>query len=199
MPRRTLPDAPDPFADGLPTLAVPSGRVRLRASGPSDLDGIAALFSDDDALRHWSHGAFADRAEAQTYLDGMAEGLADRSLFQWVIAETAADTLVGTVTVLAWDRPNRRAEVGFILRPAWQGRGLATEAVTAVLDFAFAEMDLWRVEADADPENAGSLALLDRLGFRREGLARQRWFTFGTWKDSVLLGLLRSDWEARRA
>lgn len=197
MPRYAPPDAPDPFADGLPTLAVASGRVRLRQSRPSDLDAIAALFSDDEALRYWSHGAFESRAAAQTYLDGMAEGLADRSLFQWAIAEPEGDTLVGTVTVLGWDRRNRRAELGFILRPEWQGRGLATEAVTAVLDFAFAEMDLWRVEADADPANAGSLALLERLGFEREGLARQRWRTFGTWKDSVMLGLLRADWQAR--
>ena len=197
MPRHAPPDAPDPFTDGLPTLATASGRVRLRQSRPSDLDGIAELFSDDDALRYWSHGAFADRAAAQRYLDGMAEGLADRSLFQWVIASAETDALVGTVTVLGWDRANRRAEIGFILLPAWQGRGLATEAVTAVLDFAFDAMELRRVEADVDPENVGSLALLERLGFRREGLARERWLTFGTWKDSVMLGLLRADWRAR--
>ena len=196
MPRYPAPDAPDPFTDGLPTLTTPSARVRLRQPVDGDLDGIAALFSDDDALRYWSHGAFPDRAAAQQYLDGIQEGVEGRTLFQWAIADGQTDELAGTVTLLSWDRGNRRAEVGFILRPEWHGRGLATEAVGAVLGFAFAEMDLHRVEADTDPDNASSLALLGRLGFQREGLARQRWLTFGTWKDSVLLGLLRDDFLA---
>lgn len=198
MPRHAAPDAPDPFGDGLPTLATDSGRVRLRHPRDADLDAIAELFSDDAHLRYWSHGAFESRAAARTYLDGIQEGWRDRELFQWGIADADTDALVGTVTVLGWDRRNRRAEIGFIVRPEWQGRGIATEAVRAVLRFAFDAMDLRRVEADADPANAGSLALLERLGFRREGLARQRWLTFGTWKDSVMLGLLRHDFDDGR-
>ena len=196
MPRHPAPDAPDPFADGLPTLAAPSGRVRLRHPNDADLDALARLFSDDGELRYWSHGALADRAAVVQYLAGIQEGWRERTLFQWGITvpgDAETDALVGTVTLLAWDRANRRAEIGFIVRPDWQGQGVATEAVGAVLRFAFAEMDLRRVEADADPDNAGSLALLARLGFQREGLARQRWLTFGTWKDSVMLGLLRDD------
>ena len=193
MSRLPAPDAPDPFADGLPTLAVPSGRVRLRHPRQPDLDALAELFSDDDALRFWSHGAFPSRAAAQTYLDGIQEGWRDRVLFQWGIADARTDALVGTVTLVGWDRRNRRVEVGFIVRPEWQRRGIATEAVRAVLRFGFDTMALQRVEADADPLNTGSLALLERLGFRREGLARRRWLTFGTWKDSVMLGLLRDD------
>ena len=56
-------------------------------------------------------------------------------------------------------------------------------------------MGLHRVEADVDPENAGSIRLLERLGFRREGLFRERWFTFGSWKDSAMFGLLLSESE----
>ena len=74
-----------------------------------------------------------------------------------------------------------------------QGRGLASEAVRASLAFAFGPMDLHRVEADVDPDNEDSLRLLERIGFKREGLLRERWFTFGTWKDTVLLGLLAGD------
>src|SRR5690606_20120061 len=93
------------------------------------------------------------------------------------------------------DRQTRRAEVGFMLGRAHWGRGFAQEAVRAVLRFAFDRMDLHRVEADTHPDNAASLRLLERLGFRREGHLRERWFTFGAWSDSVLLGLLRSEFE----
>ena len=60
----------------------------------------------------------------------------------------------------------------------------------AVIDFAFNTLNLHRIEADVDTENAGSLALLEKLGFQREGLFRERWFVYGKWQDSVMLGLI---------
>lgn len=182
---------PDPFAGGLPTL---DGRyVRLRQPEDRDLPDLLATFGDADALRYWSHGPLADLADARAYLDGIRTGWRNRSLFQWAVVRAEADRLVGTVTLCAWDRANRRAEVGFILRPETQGQGLATDAVRTALAFGFGPMRLHRVEADVDPENAASLRLLARLGFREEGRFRDRWFTFGTWKDSVMLGLLARD------
>ncbi|HSM68108.1 MAG TPA: GNAT family protein, partial [Xanthomonadales bacterium] len=62
------------------------------------------------------------------------------------------------------------------------------------IDHAFNGMGLHRLEADTDPANTGSLRLLERLGFQREGLFRQRWRVYGQWQDSVMLGLLKPDW-----
>ncbi|MDT0632126.1 GNAT family N-acetyltransferase [Rubrivirga sp. S365] len=185
------PPGPDPFADGLPPLD--GDRVRLRAPRPADAADVLAVFGDAGHLRYWSHGPLADLDAARAYVDGIGAGWRERRLFQWAVTEPPDDRLVGTVTLVDWDREHRRAEVGFILHPAYAGRGLATDAVRTALRFAVGAMDLHRVEADVDPENAASLRLLERLGFRREGVLRERWFTFGTWKDSVVLGLLAAD------
>ena len=190
------PPGPDPFADGLPTLD--GDRVRLRAPRASDAADVLAVFGDAGHLRYWSHGPLADLDAARAYVEGIGAGWRERRLFQWAVT-AGDDRLVGTVTFVDWDREHRRAEVGFIVHPAHVGRGLATDAVRTALRFAFGRMDLWRVEADVDPENAGSLRLLERLGFRREGVLRDRWFTFGTWKDTVLLGLLAADFEGGAA
>ena len=189
-------DAPDPFAGGLPTLRSADGGVVLRAPREGDLDAILAVFGDAEHLAYWAHGPLADRAAAETYLAGIRDGCRDRTLFQWAVTEPGHDRLVGTVTLVGWDRPNRRCEIGFILHPDHTGRGLATRAVRTALAFAFGGMGLHRVEADADPDNAASLGLLERLGFQREGHFRERWFTFGSWKDSVMLGLLAADFDA---
>ena len=189
------PLGPDPFTSGLPPLD--GDRVRLRAVRPDDEPDLLAVFGDADHLRYWSHGPLADAAAARRYREGIETGLADRTLFQWVITTPPGDQLVGTVTLCDWDREHRRAEVGFILHPAHAGRGLGTDAVRTALRFGFCEMDLWRVEADVDPDNGASLRLLERLGFQHEGRLRQRWFTFGTWKDTLLLGLLAADFEGR--
>ena len=185
---------PDPFRHGLPVLDA--GRVRLRAprqpeaDGGADLDALWAVFSDAETLRYWSHEPFEMRAQAAAYLADIGRGCAERTRFQWAVVDRATDALLGTVTLDAWDRRHRRAEIGFLLGRAHWGRGLAAEAVRAVLAFAFTEMGLHRVEADVDPENGASLRLLARLGFREEGRLAERWFTFGAWRDSVVLGLL---------
>lgn len=197
------PAGPDPFQHGLPV--VDGARVRLRAprspeaDGGADLDALWAAFSDAETLRYWSHEPFTTREQAAEYLAGIARVRAEGTLFQWAIADRDSDALLGTVTLYGWDRAHRRAEIGFLLGRAHWGRGLASDAVRTALAFAFSEMGLHRVEADVDPENGASLGLLARLGFREEGRLAERWFTFGTWKDSVLLGLLAPDAAQRTA
>ena len=180
----------DPFADGLPTLRAP--RLRLRQPVAADAPDVLAVFGDAHALRYWSHGPLADLDAARAYLDDIQSGWRERTLFQWAIADLETDRLLGTVTLTSWDRTNRHAEIGFILHPTAQGRGLATEAVRTALAFSFGPMGLHRVEADVHPENDASLQLLERIGFEREGYLRERWCVFGVWEDSVILGLLRS-------
>ena len=71
-----------------------------------------------------------------------------------------------------------------------------TEALTAFLGYGFGELDLNRIEADTDPRNLAATSVLEKLGFVREGLLRERWITDGQKSDSAMYGLLRSDWDA---
>ncbi len=184
---------PDLFGDRLPDLDAE--RVRLRHPRPTDADAVIAIFGDPEAMRYWSHEPLESLDAARAYLDSIDEGFLERTFFQWAITERGNDRLIGTVTLGDWSRRNRRAEIGFMLSPAHQGQGIASEAVRAVLDFAFGPMDLYRIEADIDPRNAASARLLGRLGFRREGVLRDRWFTYGEWSDSYVYGLLRREYE----
>ena len=68
------------------------------------------------------------------------------------------------------------------------------EALTALLDYAFDVMKLHRMEADVDPDNEPSIRALEKLGFRREGLMRERWIVDGNVADTLFLGLLAREW-----
>jgi RimJ/RimL family protein N-acetyltransferase len=68
------------------------------------------------------------------------------------------------------------------------------EALSALLDYGFTELNLNRVEADTDPRNERSARLLERLGFSKEGLFRERFIVDGEVSDSAMYGLLRRDW-----
>ena len=178
----------------LPTLATE--RLELRWLTPADVPALFAIFGDPEVCRYWSRPPLADAAAAAALQREIEAHFADRTLFQWGIAERATGDVVGTCTLAALSAAHRRAEVGFALgRRAW-GRGYLAEALPALLVFAFGTLGLHRIEADVDPRNARSLRALEREGFRREGYLRERYHLSGEIQDAVLLGLLRHEWRA---
>jgi len=183
------------WGNRLPSLH--STRVILRELEDRDASALFTLFSDPEVMRYWSSRPMTDRAQAVRLLEDIREAFWDRRLFQWGIALPPRDEIIGTCTLFHFDVAHRRAEVGFALaRPYW-GTGLASEALSAVLAFAFGTLGLHRVEADADPRNERSLRLLERHGFRREGVLRERYHVGDEIQDAVFLGLLRSEWTGR--
>ena len=88
--------------------------------------------------------------------------------------------------------------MGCILIPRFQGRGYTQEDVGAVLAHCFTTLNTHRIEAEIDPRNLASAKSLERLGFIREGLLRERWIVRGEVSDSALYGLLGPAWRLRR-
>lgn len=173
----------------LPTLDA--GAVRLRQLDALDLVDLHAVFSDPMAMRYWSRPAFKDLDETRGYLAAIDAGRERGDLLQWGIEDVAQGRVViGTTTLFAIDREQGRAEIGYILGSPHWGRGHAQCALRRLLRFARDEMGLRRIEADVDPRNPASLRLCERLGFQREGFARERWVVAGEVQDSVLFGLL---------
>jgi len=179
----------------LSTLETP--RVRLRALTEGDVPALFTIFRDPEAMRYWSHPAMTDIAEAEALLEDIQNQADRQTLFEWGIARREDDLVIGTCTLHRIDRQHRRAELGYILRRDLWGRGLAGEALSALLNHAFGAMSLHRLEADIDPRNAGSIRSVERLGFKLEGRLRERYFLAGEIQDSLIYGLLASEWAAQ--
>ena len=92
----------------------------------------------------------------------------------------------------------RSAYLGYYLGAPYAGQGLMSEAIALVLNHAFTEMGLHRVEANIQPDNAASLALVAKLGFVREGYSRRYLKIRGRWRDHERWAILAEDWGARR-
>lgn len=95
--------------------------------------------------------------------------------------------------LFSYDSGSKRAEIGFGLGKAAWGKGYIQEAGEALIDYGFNTLKLRRIEAEIDPDNSASAKALDKLGFIREGLLRQRWQINGVISDSALYGRLVSD------
>jgi [ribosomal protein S5]-alanine N-acetyltransferase len=166
----------------------------LRWLEPRDVDALFEIYSDVEVTRFWSSAAMRRKAEARRLLREIREEHRARRLHEWGVALRDGDRVIGTCTLFNFDAENRRAEVGFALARAWWGRGLMGEALTLLLDFAFDVLGMRRIEADVDPRNRASLALLERLGFRHEGVLRERWNVGGELQDTAYYGLLAREY-----
>ena len=185
-----------PLPEPTPSLPLLEGpRVCLRALVESDLGALFALYSDPKVTRYWSHRAWHLEAQAREYVERAARGFAEREFLQWGMALADGDRVIGTVTLFRFDKTHRRCELGYALASGSWGRGYAREALALALDYAFGPLHLYRVEADIDPRNVGSIHLVERLGFRREGLLRGRYHVGSEIQDSAIYGLLVTDWQ----
>lgn len=107
--------------------------------------------------------------------------------------------MIGTVLVFQFDEPSARVEIGYVLGPSHWRQGFATEALQAVCRYAFEEIGIRRIEAEARPDNVASNELPASLGFTREGRLRQRWVAKDETYDTNIYGLLVEDWLKRTA
>ncbi len=181
-----------PPSDALPTLK--SDRVLLRWLTDSDVPSLFEIFSSPEVTRYWSSTAFTDREQAATLLLQIHDFFRQGTLNQWGLALPENDEVIGTCTLAALDRQNRRAELGFALNREYWKKGYMNEALEVLLRHAFDGLELHRLEADVDPRNQAAIRTLDRLGFQREGYLRERWLVGGEIHDTVLYGLLRREW-----
>ncbi len=117
--------------------------------------------------------------------------------FQFALEARSDGILVGDLALKVDADEPREAEVGFTLAPAQQGKGYGTEALTALLDYAFEAFGLHRVVAVTDALNAPAAALLERVGMRREGHFVENVFFKGAWGSELGFALLEREWPSR--
>ena len=180
------------------TLTLATARLDLRPLVLDDAPALFAIFSDPEVQRYGSSPPWADLPVAVAAIERDLKAAADGVCFRLGLFRRGDDRLLGTCTLFHIDEQCRRAEIGYALASSAWGQGYAAEAIRALLAYGFGEMKLNRVEADIDPLNLPSARALERHGFVREGLLRERWIVGGVKSDSAMYGLLAADFEARR-
>jgi RimJ/RimL family protein N-acetyltransferase len=182
------------LADALSLPTLETHRLRLRWMTEVDVPALFEIFSHPEVTRYWSWSAYTEVPQAEKLLRDIHECFAERSLFQWGVARREDDRVVGTCTLSDLSGQHRRASLGYTLSRAYWGQGYAREAVSRMVEFGFTSLELHRLEADVDPRNAGSIKVLEGLGFQREGYQRERYFLNDEAQDAVMYGLLRREW-----
>ncbi len=110
----------------------------------------------------------------------------------WLFPKEDPARIIGTVSLRNIQRgAHNKCEIGYKLSSAWQGRGLAREGIARIIQIAFAELDMHRIEAYCMPCNEPSINLLESLDFTLEGRLRKFAMIRGVYEDHLLFSLLR--------
>jgi ribosomal-protein-alanine N-acetyltransferase len=171
-------------------------RLSLRALRPNDAEALMALYSDPQVLR-FLNLAPTDSAEKALGLINWFNDLFEQQIgVQWAFTQSGEDRLIGTGGAYGWDRDNRRVDIGYHILPALWGRGYATEAARAVVQWCFDHLDVHRVQADCTEGNIASERVMLKCGFTHEGTWRESCWEHGRFVNIKQFGLLRREWTA---
>jgi RimJ/RimL family protein N-acetyltransferase len=165
-------------------------RLLVRAVDRDDLAGLMRINGDPEVTRFLPYATWLSIGDASAWYERMLKLQATGTAAQLVLLDKAARTPVGTFLIFKHDESARRAEVGYVLGRTHWGTGLMHEALQAVAAQAFGPLGLRRLEAEVDPVNVASTRVLERAGFVREGLLRQRWLRDQRPYDVAIYGLL---------
>jgi len=168
-------------------------RLILRQIIESDVDDLYA-FRSDSVEQRFNGGPMMTLSESAWLIKELANGFEQGTGLHWgLTVRGAGNQIVGLFGYSHVAPEHRRSEVGYDLSRSLWGNGYALEAMQAILEFGFLEMNLNRVFAVPYTANLRSTKLLERLGFRLEGIHRQEFLIDGVFYDESIYSLLRSE------
>lgn len=174
-------------------MLINTERLLLRPFVQSDAQDIYEIFSDKQVMKYYDLLPFESLERAKQQVEFFTQGFEQKTMLRWGIEYKDNSKLIGTCGFFAFNEDARKAELGYELNSIYQGRGLMSEALGAILRYIFEETDINRVEAYVEPDNISSQKLAEKLGFTKEGTLRQYERCRGEIIDICVYGCLRSD------
>ena len=126
------------------------------------------------------------KADLERQYDKLTEG-------QWFFVERKDSTKIGFITHSV--TPSKFTVIGYALLPNERGKGYGSEAVKIMVDFLFLSKNIVRIQAGIHPQNMASQRVLEKAGFKKEGIIRKSFFSRGVWRDVAMFSILREEWK----
>ncbi|MBA3338711.1 MAG: GNAT family N-acetyltransferase [Geodermatophilaceae bacterium] len=169
-------------------------RVYLRPLEPTDADLVHRWYADVRVHTLMGDPPISLASRRHRYEQALKD---DRDVFRFIVCLLVDDRAIGRTDVFDLDRQNGSCAFGITIgEPDLWGQGFGTDAVNAVVDFAFGQLRMERVWLDTDEHNNRAQAAYAKAGFTREGRFRRAYFQDGRWSDDIRMALLRTEWEA---
>lgn len=174
-------------------FTIETERLILRALTPDIYDELFANGTDDEIVLFL--GINNEDLEEEKQRQALGRNTWRTSFVNFTLTEKVSGKIIGACGYHTWYLQHSRAEIGYALNDdAHKNKGYMKEAIKAVLDYGFNDMQLNRVEAFIGPKNEASIRLVTAMRFTREGLLRSHYCKNGRMEDSAVYGLLKTEY-----
>lgn len=175
----------------LPFPILKTERLLLRQVTAKDADTILALRSNDEVMKYIPRPYLKNREDALELITMFDDKIENGIGINWGIAFLdEPEKIIGIIGHYRMKPEHYRAEVGYMIFPEYNGKGITSEALQKVVEYGFKEMKLHSIEAILDPENTGSEKVLIKNGFVKEGHFIENEYYEGRFLDSMVYSLL---------
>lgn len=165
-------------------------RLLLREVTINDANEIFFLRSDEGLLTYLDKAPEKSVDETIAFIGRIKKNQEDNDGILWGITLKGTDIVIGTICYWRMQKEHFRAEIGYILHPAQQGKGIMDEAIKGVLKYGFETMKLHSIEANVNPANIASMRVLEKNGFIKEAYFRENYYYNGRFIDSAIYSLI---------
>ena len=176
------------------TKRLSTAHLMLRPFAPQDAASCLRNWAADEEIYRYLSAQPQTAEEVREWLSSADDAYADPRTYYWAIEETRSGEVIGELFVDDFGTSSRWCELDWKVGTAFQGKGYATEAARAVLEYLIREVGFHRIEAKCCVENTASERVMQKLGMAKEGVLRERFYgKDGRWHDLVEYSLLAHD------
>ncbi|WP_046173505.1 GNAT family N-acetyltransferase [Domibacillus indicus] len=170
-------------------------RLVLRKVTKEDANSILNYLSDEEVVKYYGLEPFKSLSDAFEEISWYQSIQNNKTGIRWGITLKEQGAVIGSCGFHHIVSQHFRTEIGFELNKEQWGKGIAVEAVEAIISYGFEHMNFQRIEALIEPPNLSSQKTVEKLGFIREGLLRNYEFTRGKFDDLYMYSLLKQDFD----
>ena len=178
----------------LPFQNLESENLLLRQITNDDVNEVLALRSNPETMQYIPRPLISTQEEALGHIKMIQDKIETNEGINWAITQKGNPKLLGIIGHYRIKWEHYRSEIGYMLLPEYQGKGIITEAVQLIIDYGFNEMKMHSLEAIIAPENMGSAKVLEKNNFVKEAHFKENEFYEGRFLDTVIYSLLKSDY-----
>jgi [ribosomal protein S5]-alanine N-acetyltransferase len=172
-----------------------TSRLKLIEITEQHTERYFEIMSLDSVTQYYGMESLQRIEQAAGIVRSFKTGFDSKSSMRWGIVIKEMETLIGTVGLNNLQIAQKRAEIGFEIHPDYWNRGYTSEAAKAVIQYAFAELGIYRIGAVTFLDNKASFGLLEKIGFKREGILRGYIHQNGKFNDTYVFSLLAPEWQ----
>ncbi len=174
----------------LPFPELETNRLLLRRIVRDDIPALFKMRSDKKVMQYIDRPLAESLDDAALLIAKIDDALLLNDGITWGINLKEDPELIGTIGYWRIDKPNHRAEIGYLLKTQMQGKGLMQEAISTVIKYGFEQIRLHSIEANVNPLNDASKKILEKNGFVQEAYFRENYYYNGKFLDSNIYSLL---------